>query len=497
MVQAGPIQQRPPRLLWAVLLSVALAVRIAAVILLLPKSIAVTGPLTYEHGAIAENLLAGRGFSVWYLGTEGPTSQQAPWVPFVLAGCYAAFGVGSPAALVAYQLLQCLAGVGLVAATVRLTWSLVPEHRGCGWIAGWLAALFPPHIYMVTHVQAAPWAALGLTMLLAAACNRSAPLTWRRTFTLGALSGWLLLVDPILVLAMPIVGLALLVNADVKPTGDRSTRTLLHRCIRPTVIGLTTLLVIAPWLARNFVVHGEFVFVKASFGYALWQGNNELSYGTDKIPKRSAAEIASEHDGSLGARNAALWEARHETIYIDDILLKPNGYRELIGLSEPARSRVLGEKAKQWIMDHPGDYVRLSLQRLRYFLLWDATNPKAAHPIYRGSSIFWLTLAFIGLIAALPRRRRLWPTIAVFAVITAFHALTITSARFRIPLEPLGFAWGAIGFGPAVRSIGLRVVAAWRSALEETPPAVSERVPLRGPHRRRSRADLPERTKRH
>ena len=136
MVQAGPIQQRPPRLLWAVLLSVALAVRIAAVILLLPKSIAVTGPLTYEHGAIAENLLAGRGFSVWYLGTEGPTSQQAPWVPFVLAGCYAAFGVGSPAALVAYQLLQCLAGVGLVAATVRLTWSLVPDHRGCGWIAG-------------------------------------------------------------------------------------------------------------------------------------------------------------------------------------------------------------------------------------------------------------------------------------------------------------------------------------------------------------------------
>jgi len=496
MFNAGPIQQRPPRLLWAVLLSVALAVRIAVVVLLLPKISAVTGPLTYEHGAIAENLLAGRGFSVWYLGTEGPTSQQAPWVPFLLAGCYAAFGVGSPAALVAYQLLQCLAGVGLVAATVRLTWNLVPEHREYGWIAGWLATLFPPHIYMVTHVQAAPWAVLGLTVLLAEACKKSAPLTWGRTVALGALSGWLLLVDPILALVLPVVGLTLTLNAPRMPTGERAKWTILRRCTRPAVVGLTALLVIAPWLARNFVIHGEFVFIKASFGYALWQGNNELSYGTDKIPKPAAADIVSEHDGSLAARNAALWEARHETIYIDDVLLKPNGYRELIGLSEPARSRLLGAKASQWITDHPGDYVRLSLQRLRYFLLWDATNPKAAHPIYRASSIFWLTLACIGLFTALRRRRCLWPTIAVFAVIAAFHALTITSARFRIPVEPLGFAWGAVGFGPAFQNVGLRVAAAWRSARDKTPRSVSGHLPLRGPHRRRTRISSLDRLKR-
>ncbi len=41
---------------------------------------------TYEHGEIAANLLAGRGFSVRYLGADGPTSQQAPAYPFAGRG---------------------------------------------------------------------------------------------------------------------------------------------------------------------------------------------------------------------------------------------------------------------------------------------------------------------------------------------------------------------------------------------------------------------------
>ena len=61
----------------------AVAVRMGAVLVLrsheVPRS-------TFEHGEIAENLLAGRGFSVMFLGADGPTSQQAPLYPFALAG---------------------------------------------------------------------------------------------------------------------------------------------------------------------------------------------------------------------------------------------------------------------------------------------------------------------------------------------------------------------------------------------------------------------------
>lgn len=466
------------------MLAVALALRIAAVIALPPPT---DRPATYEHGAIAENLLAGRGFSVWYLGTEGPTSQQAPWVPLVLAGCYGLFGVGTTAAIYAYQLLQCAAGVALVAVVWQLARDLDVHESGVARFAGWAAALYPPHIYMATHVQAAPWAALGVVGLLALVCNPAARVTWHRAAAAGAVGGWLLLVDPITALVLPVALLKLLLTARSQakqppkrlPTADRRRSIL-------TAFGAAALVVVAPWLVRNYRVHGEFVFVKSSFGYALWQGNNPVSRGTDKVPKATVAAIAAAHDGSLASQNNALWEARHETLYIDDVLLKPDGYREFQGLSEPERSRLLGRRAEAWIAAHPIAYARLCFQRLGYFLLWDATNPKAAHPLYRLSNVAWLTLAFIGLASSRQHLSVLWPTIVTFAGIMLFHTLTITSARFRIPVEPLGFVWAAVGFQPAAANIARRIGSAWRTARQTdavAPPAEPDRRhALRGPH---------------
>jgi hypothetical protein len=490
-------QNRAGRRPWIVraewlLLAVALGVRLAAVLWLPVPS---GGPVTYEHGAIAENLLAGRGFSVWYLGTEGPTSQQAPWVPLALAGCYALLGVGSTAALYAYQLLQCAAGVALVAAVVRLTRNLFPERPGTALVAGWAAALYPPHIYMATHVQAAPWAALGVVGVLAIACNRSALVTWRRSAAAGLVGGWLLLVDPITALVLPLALLQMLITAYRQQRVTAGRRATL-RTWRPAaccaVFPLTALLVVTPWLVRNYRVHDEFVFVKSSFGYALWQGNNSLSWGTDKVPKPSVAAMLADHDGSLASQNQALWEARHETLYIDDVLLKPEGYRQFRGLSEPERSRVLGKRAKAWIEAHPIAYAKLCAQRLKYFLLWDETNPKAMHPLYRLSSVAWLTFAVIGLAAARAEWRVLWPTVFSFAGIAAFHVLTITSARFRIPVEPLGFVWGAVGFVPAAGNVLNRLTSARRAARHGNDvakfAASSKQHALRGPHVGKSRS---------
>src|SRR5262245_53341506 len=69
---------------------------------------------TYEHGEIAANLLAGRGFSVKFLGAEGPTSQQAPLYPLLVAGSYALGGVETPRALLILELGQAVVGGLLV-----------------------------------------------------------------------------------------------------------------------------------------------------------------------------------------------------------------------------------------------------------------------------------------------------------------------------------------------------------------------------------------------
>jgi len=154
------------------------------------------------------------------------------------------------------------------------------------------------------------------------------------------------------------------------------------------------------------------------------------------------------HDGSLAGMDRALWEARHETLYIDDVLLRPNGYREFAGLSEPARSELLGRRAHEFIRQNPIQYGRLCLQRLKYFLLFDETNPKAANRLYRLATVTWLVLALIGAALSLSRWRQFWPTFAIFGVVTLFHALVITSVRFRIPLEPMTLVWVAAAVAP-------------------------------------------------
>jgi hypothetical protein len=284
---------------------------------------------------------------------------------------------------------------------------------------------------MATHIQVVPWATLLLTVLVVVVLSPRGHRTHSKPIVAGVLGGLLLLFDPILVLALPILTLY---------SALRTPRFAL-------LMTLACLSTIAPWLYRNWLAHGELVFIKSTFGYACWQGNNPQSWGTDKVPKAAPETLQHSADRSLRAVDRALWEARHETYYIDDLLLKPGGYAEFAGLTEPQRSRLLGRRAWQFIRNNPGRYARLCAARLRYFLLFDETNPKAANLVYRLSTLAWLVLAVGGLIeVAIDRSARaaLWPLLAIFAAVSLFHVLTIVSARFRMPLEPLTFVWCAL-----------------------------------------------------
>src|SRR3954451_23241976 len=97
---------------WA-LIGLPVAARAAAVLGLQSHTVPDS---TYEHGTIAANLLAGRGFSTRFLGAEGPTSQQAPVYPLAVAAAYAVGGVGTPRALLILELGQAALGGVLVAA---------------------------------------------------------------------------------------------------------------------------------------------------------------------------------------------------------------------------------------------------------------------------------------------------------------------------------------------------------------------------------------------
>jgi len=442
------------------------------------------GPVTYEHGRIAENLLAGRGFSIELLGGKGPPSQQAPFYPVLLAATYKCFGVGSQSAVMAVQLLQSAAGTALVLAVVWLAWSLAPGRPALGWIAGGGAAVYPTHLYMVTHLQVAVWAALGLTLLLAVVSAPRFRATRRGAILAGMLAGGLLLVEPILALALPICALAFWLH--------EARRWSAAALGRVAIMAGLAAVVIAPWLVRGWIAHGEPVFIKSTFGYAFWQGNNPSSWGTDKVPKATVPAMLAAHDGSLAGTNAALWEARHETLYIDSVVLTQEDYRQLGRLSEPARSRTLGRRAWQFVQEHPRQYAALCLQRLRYFLLFDETNPKASGRVYRGATVTWLVLVFVGILVSRGGWRAFWPTYAIFLAVTVFHALTITSVRFRIPIEPMSFLWAASAIEPLAARLARRPLAIHRPGECHRDPFGPAHA-LRGPHFEVSRKESGQR----
>jgi hypothetical protein len=445
------------------LVAAAIGARVAAVWILqshhVPRS-------TYEHGEIAANLLAGRGFAMHFLGAVGPTSQQAPIYPALVCLAYAIGGVEQPQALMLLELGQAAVAGVLVLGVMRLARLIAPQYPWLAWISGLVTALHPTLVYAATHVQVA---LLGTTLLVwtlvwGYQCGLSRRI--RDAIIAGGLLGLLALTDPILTLAA--AGVAWAVFGRSRGTPELAARGvkrrsahgewLLRRTAAPNVAGRSFLLVavvaitavvaVAPWLVRNFVVHGEFVAIKSTFGYAFWQGNCSLSRGTDKVVRQSVERVLSRDRDATGivGLNRTLWEARHEAGYIDDIALSREDYNILGRVSEPERSRILFRRAVSELRAERGRYVRLCLQRLRYFVLFDETNPKSRVMAYRLPHLGLTLFGVLGLIlAGASLRRRLLPTIVTVVLITVFHSLTIVSARFHIPLEPLLGVWGAAG----------------------------------------------------
>lgn len=436
------------------LIALGIAARAGAVLALqshlVPRS-------TFEHGEIAANLLAGRGFSIQFLGADGPTSQQAPLYPLLVAAAYAIGGVETPHALLILELGQALLGGWLVAETIRLARSVALGRRSVAVAAGLVVAVHPTLVYAATHVQVAGLAA---TLLVATLARAYEARSSRVAFCVGLWLAALMLTDPILGLVAPGAGWAMCRVGSTPPT-DRGghRRSWAEPALRPIMaMGLAALLGISPWVVRNAAVHGEFVPIKSTFGYAFWQGNCRQSQGTDKVVRASVEMALNRDAANLRDLNASLWAARHEAGYIDDIALTRADYRILGAVSEPERSRILFRRAFHELKGKPGRYLTLCLRRLRYFALFDETNPKTRNRLYRASHLGLSAIAIFGLIFA-PRdvRRRLGPTLLTVGLIAAFHALTIVSARFHLPIEPLLAVWGAAGlarFSAAAESAG-------------------------------------------
>lgn len=351
----------------------------------------------WEMGRIGQSIALGQGFSSPYGGSTGPTAWEPPLYPYLIGGVFKLFGTYSDAS--AWVLLSINS---LFTALTCIPIFLI-ARRSMGekvalWSA-WIWALLPYAMYWSVHwvwdTTLAPLL-LGLIFLITLALE-----DWpgRKGWALfGVLWGVAGLCNPSMLSFLPFSGLW---------AWHRRRKRGLASAGGVALASLLFFLCLSPWLIRNYVTFGRFVFVRDDFGYELRLGN-----GPDA-------------DGRLMA-------------YLQPNLnnLEWDTYRRMGEIAYEARCRRL---AFAWIREHPGRFAVISLKRFFYY--WNntvkGTNSTAPVDFRNAPFLASSVLALWGLGLALRRKKRgaglfLW---LVLAYPTVYY-FVFPGARYRHPIEP-------------------------------------------------------------
>lgn len=413
----GPVVSALPRTLSLGLLLgiglVALLARLTAIFAL--NAVSALPASAYEHGSIARYLCEGKGFAFHFYGPEGtvvPTSQQAPLMAWMLAGCYQLLGVESTGAIMLALVIQSLAGALAVVHLARLTQTMFGDLR-VSIVAGLLGGLGPTWVVASNHIQAVTWNLLAVAMMIDGAMlierdRRS--IFGQFLFVCSNILAWH--IDPIIAAAGCLLFL---------------TRLLPRWSVRQSLaVALMIALGVLPWSVRNYQVHGRPIFIKNSFWYVFWQGNTAASHGTDKL-------LAGDH-ASSGLR-----------VSVDETM--PAEFRKSLRLlpNEIERMDAFGPLIRAELSQRPMQYVEKCLLRLRQWIWFDETNLHARSLFYRASYLTLMVLGVVGLWTRPATDNRGTAILVVMGVMSLFSIFIITSARFRLPVEFLLLPWGAVG----------------------------------------------------
>jgi tetratricopeptide (TPR) repeat protein len=469
----------------------------AAVVFLVAVTVRLLHLFAFRDTALFDVLMGdARAYDAWaqriaaddWVGTE--VFYQAPLYPYFLGAIYAIAGRD----LLIVRLVQALIGsasaVLLALAAERMT------SRRVGWVAGLGLALYAPAIFLDLLLQKSVLDLffICLTLWLVAGLI-AAPTRTGLWAGLGAALGALSLTREN-ALALVLVAIAWAVSKD--PTHEaheghegrheehegrqggheKTKRRKRHReselrertyqqhrqlpgvfrdlrgplrVVRVPVVALLLGLVavLLPVVTRNYAVTGGFYLTTSQFGPNFFIGNNPAADGTYIAlkPGRGAPEYERQDATELSER--ALGRS----------------------LTPAEVSSYWTDRALAFIANEPGRWAALMARKVA--LLWNRSEMldtesqetyEEESPVLRvlaraGHFGVVVPLAALGLIAAWPDRRRLWPVLALLAAYAASVVVFYVFARYRFPMVPFLILLAALG---ATTARGL--FAAWSAS---------------------------------
>lgn len=351
----------------------------------------------YETGSIAGAIARGEGFcSPFGVPNTGPTAWIAPLYPYLLAAIFRVFGLFSESSALVILTINSLFAAFTCGPIVRIGEKLF--GRRIGLISGWTWALLPFFFrWAITWVWDTSVSAFLLSygVMLALDCEDC---SWRRAARFGAVAGLSALVNPALITLFPLLGLW-------KVWKLRDTDTRAYRRFLGSMAIMV--IVISPWLLRNRVVFGKWIFLRSNAGFEFSLGNFA---GAPGVP----------------------WAGGHPTG-------NPRIFDQYRKMGEIAFVDMKKAEGMRWVRGHPEEFARLTQKRIMDF--WDG-----GELLYESSSDPWrpwMVLAtsapaLLGLLLASIRRI---PNLGAVTIVLLFYPvpyyLTLTAPRFRHAIEPL------------------------------------------------------------
>ncbi len=282
-----------------------------------------------------------------------------------------------------------------------------------GVVAAAIAAAYPPLAWMSAYVlsetlySAVALAAALLLDIAVEGADRegSARGGGAATLVAGLLCGIAILIRPVMLVFLPLAAGWLW----------RRRRTSLA-----VALILASLIVVAPWTARNYRVHGRFVLVASEGGVTFWTGNHPLARGEGDLAANPAIKAA---DVAFREAHPGLTAEELEPIYYRDAL--------------------------RYIAAHPGWWLGL-LARKAFYTIVPAGPSYTLHSMrYFGLSVVSYGVLLVAALAGvgfIPKQRR---PVAVFLLAASTVLVSLVffpQERFRIPvIDPTLIVCAAAG----------------------------------------------------
>jgi len=227
-----------------------------------------SAPELFEYDRLARNLLSGEGYVYTHLGTPYRSFYSGVFYIWLTAGLYTAFPPGHTAVLIAQSFISSILAI-VIFFIGRQLWS-----ERVGLLGMFLTVTHPALVYYDTqklHPLSFDSLAISLAVLALLSLQRDAGVI--RVAVAG--------------LAL---GVAILQRGSVWPLFALGVLWILffgrpgtHRLRQGAACVLGVALVVSPWVARNYAIHGG-VLQESTSAESFWVGNVLHSYGSNLLP---------------------------------------------------------------------------------------------------------------------------------------------------------------------------------------------------------------------